>query len=141
MPLVVCVEVPRPFEFADESCKRGPGDIGGETLVSVAAVTVEVFCNATELLAAGLAEAGFGCCRLPFAFVSPCLEAGLAAVTAVGRLVHQKASEDATTDGRAESVIEYCANPCEISDTFGKLGPSKDEKNASASTKLRAYAK
>ena len=141
LPLVFCVEVPQPVEFTDEACKRGAGDIGGETLVSVAAVIVEGFCDATELLAAGLGEAGFGRGGLPFRFVSPRLKARLAAVTAVRRLVQQKASEDATSDGSAESVIEYRPNPCEISDTFGKLGPSKDEKNASASTKLRAYAK
>jgi ATP-dependent exoDNAse (exonuclease V) beta subunit len=32
LPLVFCVEVPQPVEFADEACKRGAGDIGGETV-------------------------------------------------------------------------------------------------------------
>jgi hypothetical protein len=112
--------VPQPFEFADESCKRGPGDIGGESLVSVAATLVVNFCDGTELLAAGLGESGCARSRLPFAFVSPCLEARLAAVTAGRRLVQQKASEDATSDRSAESVLKYGPKPREISDTFGR---------------------
>ena len=87
LSLVFRVEVPQPVEFTDEPCKRGPGDIGGETLVSAAAAIVEGFCDGTQLLAAGLAQAGFRRGRLPFPFVSPCLEAGLAAVTAVGCLL------------------------------------------------------
>ena len=67
LALVVCVERPEAVEFTDEPCQGGRGDIGIETLVSVAAAVVDGFCCGAELLTACLGESGRARGCLPFA--------------------------------------------------------------------------
>jgi hypothetical protein len=93
LPLIVCVKRPEPVELVHEPRERGRGDIGGEILVSVAAAVINRFCRRTELLSARLGESGLARGSLPVSFVSPCLEARFAAVTALGRDVARRAAE------------------------------------------------
>jgi hypothetical protein len=119
LPLVVCVEPPESLEFTHEPCERGPGDIGREALVIVAAAIVDHFCRSAELLATRLGEAGLACGSLPFPFVLPCLKARLAAVAAIWREVAQQADHDAPGNGSAECVVEHRPELSEICNTFG----------------------
>ena len=122
LPLVVRVERSEAVEFAHKPGECGGGDIGPETLISVAAAVIDRFCCGAELLAARLGKSGRARGRLPFPFVLPCLKARLAAVAASWRLLQQKAGEDAPGDGSVEGAVEGHPQSLQIGNALGRRG-------------------
>ena len=120
LALVVRVERPEAVEFTHKPSECGGGDIGPETLISVAAAVVDRFRCGAELLAARLGESGLARGGLPFPFVLPHLKARLTAVAASWRLLQQKAGEDAPGHGSVEGAVEHHPQSLQIGNALGR---------------------